>query len=76
MNYFLRFVILTATYACFSCSPASRGKSAGNEYCKCDNKDGIMEIGKCKKEVLNKHKGDLTNLEFQDAFWEAVSDCD
>jgi len=76
MNHFFRFIILVVAVACFSCSPASRGKSAGNEYCKCDHKDGIMEIGKCKKEVLKKHKEDLTNLEFQDAFWAAVGDCE
>ncbi|HOI27614.1 MAG: hypothetical protein M0P12_03415 [Paludibacteraceae bacterium] len=59
-----------------SCSPAAKGKSAGEEYCDCNQEDGILSVAKCKKDVLSGNKEDLLNEEFQDAFWTAVSDCD
>ncbi|MCB9017007.1 MAG: hypothetical protein WCU80_03115 [Paludibacteraceae bacterium] len=59
-----------------SCGPSSRGGSAGNEYCDCNQEDGILSIGKCKKDVLSANREDLLNEEFQQAFWDAVGDCD
>ena len=75
MKCFLKLAAILAVSVFFSCSPASKGKSAGNDYCKCNEKEGIMEIGKCKKEILKENKKNLDNPEFQDAFWKAVGDC-
>jgi hypothetical protein len=59
----------------FSCSPGSRGKSAGKDYCNCEKKDRIIEIAKCKKDVLTDNKKNFENKEFDVAFWEAINDC-
>ena len=70
-------VVLALMGALSSCStPASRGRSAGEDYCECNRKDGIFNVGKCKKDVLKEHRDDLLNEEFQSAFWDAVADCD
>ena len=76
MKHLLKLAAIAAMLGFFACSPAAKGKSAGKEYCKCSKKDGIAETVKCQKEMMKKYKEDLTNLEFQEAFWKAVGDCD
>ncbi len=75
MKHLLRLAVILAAFVFYSCSPASKGKSAGNDYCKCNDKEGIIEIGKCKKDILKGNKENLDNPEFQEAFWKAVGDC-
>ena len=71
------FVLLALLGCLFSCStPTSRGRSAGEDYCECNRKEGIFNVGKCKKDVLMEHRDELLNEEFQTAFWNAVADCD
>lgn len=60
----------------FGCSPASKGKSAGREYCECDKEDGILNVAKCKKNVLKDHEEEFKNKEFETAFWETVEEWD
>ncbi len=76
MKHLLRLAVIAATLGFFSCSPASKGKSAGNDYCKCNTEEGIIEIAKCKKNVMGDNKENLDNLEFQEAFWKTIGDCD
>lgn len=77
MKHFLRFAAIVAVSSVlFSCSSASKGKSAGKDYCKCNKEEGIIEIAKCKKDVLKENKKNLENEEFQNAFWETVRECD
>lgn len=71
-----RFFLFIVMLSFVSCSPASRGKSAGEDYCKCDRKDGVMEVAKCKKKILKENKEWLENPEFEEAFWKAVGDCE
>ena len=75
MKHLLKLTVIVVVVGFFSCSPASKGESAGNDYCKCNKKEGILEIGKCQKELLKENKENLDNPEFQEAFWKAVSDC-
>jgi hypothetical protein len=60
----------------FSCSPSSRGKSAGKNYCNCEKKDGFIEIAKCKKDILSDNKKNFENKEFDKAFWDVINNCD
>ncbi|MDR1729332.1 MAG: hypothetical protein LBR52_01560 [Prevotellaceae bacterium] len=76
MKHVLKLTAFAAVLGFFSCSPASKGKSAGDDYCECNKKEGIIEIAKCKKEVMENNKENLDDLEFQEAFWKAVGDCE
>ncbi len=76
MKHVLKLTAIVAVLGFFSCSPASKGKSAGNDYCTCNQEEGIIKIAKCKKEVMENNAKDLDNLEFQEAFWKAVADCE
>jgi len=75
MKHLLKLTIIATVLGFFSCSSASKGKSAGNDYCKCNQKEGIIETAKCKKEVMENNRKKLDNPEFREAFWEAVGDC-
>ena len=76
MKHLLKLTAIAVVLGFFSCSPASKGKSAGNDYCKCNQKEGIIEAAKCKKEVMENNKKNLDNPEFQEAFWKSVGNCD
>ncbi len=73
MNRLLKLTAIVAVLGSFSCSP--NGKSSGNDYCKCNKEEGIINIAKCKKEVIENNKNNLKNPEFEKAFWKAVGDC-
>ena len=76
MKHLLKLTAIAAVFGFFSCSPAAKGKSAGNDYCKCNQKEGIIETAKCKKEIMGNNKKNLNNPEFQEAFWNSVGNCD
>lgn len=69
---YIQLILITIALA--SCSPASRGRSAAKDYCECDKEDGILNVAKCKKNVLMEHKEDFKNKEFDAAFWQQVED--
>lgn len=71
-----RLLLVVSVLSLVACSSSYRGHSAGEDYCDCSKEEGILNIAKCKKEVMKKHKEDLLDDEFRTAFWEAVSDCD
>ncbi|MCQ2195781.1 MAG: hypothetical protein MJZ28_12650 [Paludibacteraceae bacterium] len=71
------FPIVSFWLALSACStPASRGRSAGEEYCECSKEESIFSISKCKKDILKEHKEDLLDEEFRNAFWDEVAQYD
>lgn len=73
---FILSVCFIGAMSLASCSMEFKGRSAGNDYCDCKKAGDILDIAKCKKDVLKEHKESMKDKEFKNAFWESASNCE